>query len=180
MKNLVNLHNSVFAAIEAKTNWLIPTLARFVFAAVLLVYFVKSGLSKLDGLFTPSFGSYYQIFPKAIEAAGGDISQMNAFHWLVIEAGSFAEIILPILIVVGLVTRLASLGMIGFIFVQSLTDIYGHMADDKTIGAWFDGLSGALILDQRAFWIFVLIVLVIKGAGPLSVDRMLRGQTASG
>ncbi|MCH2096411.1 MAG: hypothetical protein MK160_15065, partial [Rhodobacteraceae bacterium] len=32
------------------------------------------------------------------------------------------------------------------------------------------------ILDQRAFWIFVLLVLVIKGAGAVSVDRLLSWQ----
>ena len=31
----------------------------------------------------------------------------------------------------------------------------------------------AVILDQRALWFFLLITLVIKGAGPLSLDRLL-------
>ena len=42
-----------------------------------------------------------------------------------------------------------------------------------TIGAWFDAASDALILDQRALWVFVLLTLVLKGAGPLSLDRVL-------
>ena len=62
--------------------------------------------------------------------------------------------------------------MIGFVVVQSLTDIVGHGADAATIGAWFDRASGALILDQRAFWVLVLLVRVFKGAGPLSLDRL--------
>ena len=175
MLALINLYDGIVTGLRRQSDWLLPTLARFVFAAVLLNYFLKSGFSKLEGLFSPSFGSYYQIFPKAIEAAGGDISQLGLFHKLVILAGSYAEIVLPILIVVGLFTRLASLGMIGFVIVQSLTDIYGHMLDDKTIGAWFDAGSGSLIMDQRAFWIMALILLIIKGAGPLSVDRLLVG-----
>lgn len=88
-------------------------------------------------------------------------------------AGSWAEIILPLLIVVGLLTRGAALAMIGFIVVQSLTDIYGHGADVVTIGGWFDRASDALILDQRLFWVFVLLFLLVKGAGRLSLDHWL-------
>jgi putative oxidoreductase len=90
-------------------------------------------------------------------------------------AGTFAEFILPLLIVIGLFTRFAAFGMIGFVVVQSLTDLYGHDGIDQptTLGAWFDGLPTGTILDQRAFWMVVLVTLVLKGAGPLSVDRLL-------
>ena len=80
---------------------------------------------------------------------------------------------MPLLIVLGLLTRLAALGMIGFVLLQSLTDIVGHGADAATVGAWFDRASDALILDQRAFWLLALLVLVLNGAGPLSLDRLL-------
>ena len=81
-----------------------------------------------------------------------------------------------VLIVIGLLTRFAALGMIGFVVVQSLTDLYGHggIAHAETLGAWFDGLPTGAILDQRAFWMVVFVTLVLKGAGPLSVDRLLR------
>lgn len=152
---------------------LLPLAARAVFAAVLLVYFWASGLTKLDDLFTPSLGAYAQIFPRAMEAAGFDVSQMGVFRTLIVLAGTWAEFVLPALIVVGLATRFAALGMIGFIAVQSLTDIVGHKASEATIGAWFDRASDALILDQRAFWLLALLVLVLKGAGALSLDRLV-------
>jgi len=180
MNQLIVLHSSIFASIQRHAGPHIPTLARFVFAATLLLYFLKSGLSKMAGPFTPSLGAYYQIFPKAVDAVGGDLGKLGTFHWLVIEAGTYAEILLPCLIVAGLFTRLSALAMIGFIFVQSLTDIYGHGADAATTGGWFDAPSGSLIADQRTFWVFVLLVLVIKGAGPLSLDRLLSRQAASG
>lgn len=157
----------------------LPILARLVFAGVLLVYYWNSGQTKLgDGLFgflTPSSGAYVQIFPKAMEAVGYDTSQLNFFHWAVVTGGTIAEFVLPALIAIGLLTRLSALGMIGFIIVQSLTDLFGHggIAHDGTLGAWFDRMSDALILDQRAFWILGLTILVFKGAGPLSVDRLL-------
>ena len=81
---------------------------------------------------------------------------------------------MPLLLVLGLFTRLAALGMVGFVIVQSLTDIFGHMAGAATIGQFFDAMPDAVILDQRALWMMVLAVLVGLGAGPLSLDRLLR------
>ena len=157
----------------------LPILARLVFAGVLFMYYWNSGLTKLgDGIFgilQPSSGAYVQIFPKAMEAVGYDTSQLTIFHWAVVTGGTIAEFLLPILIVMGLFTRLAALGMIGFIVVQSLTDLYGHggIAHEGTLGAWFDRMSDGLILDQRAFWVLCLLILVFKGAGAISIDRGL-------
>ena len=183
MNALVSLHNSIFSNVERASGWLLPSLARFAFVAVLFGYYWNSGLTKLGdgifGIFAPSLGAYAQIFPKAMEAAGYDVSQLGMFHWAVVVAGTAAEFILPILIAIGLFTRLAAIGMIGFVFLQSLTDIYGHGADAATIGAWFDRFSDAHIIDQRTFWVFALIVLIVKGAGPISVDRVLSGRQAA-
>lgn len=173
MTDHATLYNRTTTALDRLGDSLLPLLARACFAAVLLMYFWVSGLTKLDGVFTPSLGAYAQIFPRAMEAAGYDISQMGPLRWLVVLAGSWAELVLPALIVLGLATRLAALGMIGFVVVQSLTDIIGHAAGPATIGAWFDAASDALILDQRALWVFVLLTLVLKGAGALSLDRVL-------
>lgn len=108
-----------------------------------------------------------------MEAAGYDPGQMGTLRWAIVLAGSWAEMVLPALIVLGLATRLAALGMIGFVGVQSLTDIIGHAAGPETIGAWFDASAEALILDQRTLWLFLLVVLLVKGAGPLSLDRLI-------
>ncbi|MCB2135819.1 MAG: DoxX family membrane protein [Rhodobacteraceae bacterium] len=155
----------------------LPTLARLAFAAVLLVYFWNSARTKIGdgilGLVRPSDGAYIQIFPKAVEAAGYDTSQLGLFHWAVAFAGTWAELLLPLLILLGLFTRLAALGMIGFILVQSATDILGHGVAGDDLGRWFDAASGALILDQRTLWVVLLSALVLMGAGPLSLDRFL-------
>ena len=133
------------------------------------------------GIFNPSLGAYAQIFPRAMEAAGYDITQLTMYHWAVVTLGTVAEFILPALIIIGLFTRLASLGMIGFIVVQSLTDLNGHgrWGDGLVLGAWFDAPSNSLIMDQRSLWVFLLLLLVIKGAGPLSFDRALRPAQAA-
>ena len=163
--------------LNAAGDWLLPTLARFTFAATLAGYFWGSALTKLgDGFFgflSPSLGAYAQIFPRAMEAVGYDPSQLGAFHWAVVTAGTLAEFILPALIILGLATRLAGLGMVGFVVVQSLTDIIGHGADTTAIGAWFDRVPDSHILDQRLFWTVLFVTLIVKGAGPLSLDRLI-------
>lgn len=178
MTSLLSFYTTVTGRLD-KADWLLPTLARFLFAAILLVYLLNSGLTKLgpgiSGLWTPSTGAYAQIWPRALEAAGYDTDAMNLFHYLVVVAGTWAEFILPALIVIGLFTRLAALGMIGFVTVQSLTDIYGHGLSSE-IGAWFDRFPDSIILDQRALWVFLLVVLVIKGGGPLSFDHALKAR----
>lgn len=107
---------------------------------------------------------------------GYDPSHFGLLDRVIIFGGTYAEFILPLLIVIGLLTRLSALGTIGFIIVQSLTDIFGHGADAKTTGAWFDKASDAHIMDQRAFRVFLLLYLVFRGADPLSLDRILAGR----
>lgn len=182
MNTLTPLYRAITDRLE-RADWLVPTLARFLFAAVLLMYFWVSGLTKLgegfSGIFVPSTGAYAQIFPRVMETVGYDTNQLALWQKLLVLAGTWAEFILPLLIVVGLMTRLAALGMIGFISVQTLTDLYGHGAwsDPQVLGAWFDRFADGVIMDQRALWVFVLMVIVIKGAGPISFDRALRPAT---
>lgn len=184
IRTLTSLHDAVFSGLEKATVPLMTTLARLVFIGVLFGYYWNSAVTKLgDGFFgflRPSDGAYIQIFPKAVEAAGYDFSQLGAFHWLVVTAGTWAEFILPVLIAIGLFTRLAAVGMIGFVALQSFVDVTGHGLAADDIGSWFDRVPSGLILDQRAFWVFVLLYLVLRGAGPLSADRLLRSGAPAG
>lgn len=184
MTVLIQLHDAVFDRVSRVGDFFLPLFARFIFAATLLGYFWVSALTKVGngplGLFQPSVGAYAQIFPKKFEAVGYDASQLGVFEWTVVVAGTMAEFLLPVLIVIGLFGRLAALGMIGFVVVQSLTDVYGHnMSDAKTLGALFDKTPDGVILDQRLFWVFLLCVIVFKGAGVLSVDALLRTRRRS-
>ena len=167
--------------LDALAPAVLPTAARAVFAATLLAYFWSSALTKIGpGLFTPSDGAFVQIFPRAMAASGYDSAALGVLPHLVVLGGTMAEFVLPALIVLGLFTRLAAVGMIGFVGMQSLTDIWGHMAGPQTIGRWFDRSADALILDQRAFWILALLILVMLGSGPLAVDRWLRNRPRPG
>ena len=120
-----------------------------------------------------TFGAYYQILPKVAESAQFDPQMISAVWYPLVLLGSWAEMILPLFILLGLFTRGAALGMIGFIIVQPLTDIFGHGADATTIGGWFDRVSDALILDQRLLWVFLLLVLVVQGGGRYALDHWL-------
>ena len=180
---LIRLFNQTLNSIDERSSaWLLPTLARLVFAGTLLLYFWKSAATKLGdgalGFLNPSLGAYAQIFPKAMEAAGYDPAQLSILHKLIVIAGTWGEFLLPLMIVVGLLTRIAALGMIAFVFVQSFVDVTGHGVGGKDLGAWFDSASGSLVIDQRSFWMFLFIVILLKGAGPFSLDRFLPSAVA--
>lgn len=173
-----NLHSSVFDFFQRLLqNWFPGLLARFVFAAVLFMYYFNSAKTKvgegLSGFFTIDDGAFIQILPTVMEQYGYDASQIPAFPYqLIVYAGTYGEFILPVLIVLGLFTRIAAVGMVAFVFIQSYVDITAHGADEKTIGAWFDRINDSAILDQRALWVFLLVYLAIYGAGKVSLDRL--------
>ena len=176
---VASLHSSVFTGIERfLESWFLGLGARLVFAGVLFHYYFNSAKTKVGSgipdMFVPQVGAYAQILPKTTESVGYDVSQIAFIPYgLIVLAGTYSEFILPVLIVLGLFTRLASLGMIGFIVVQSYVDITAHGLDAKTVGSWFDVDSASLIADQRALWIFLLAFLVVKGGGLFSLDRLL-------
>lgn len=176
---LYRLYNGVFDLLERLTDgWFLGLASRLIFAAVLFQFFWNSALTKIGGsimnIFTPTSGAYVQMLPKMMEQVSYDISQIAFFPYgLIVLLGTWAEFILPVLVVVGLFTRAASLGMIVFIIVMSVVDVTGHSVDAKTIGALFDGDPYSVISDDRLLWIFLLLVPVLKGPGYLSLDTIL-------
>lgn len=176
---LIRLHAGFFGTLERLTNgWFLGLAARFVFAGVLLVYFINSALTKLGdgplGFLSPGDGAYAQILPGLMEQVSYDTSQIAFFPYgLIVLLGTWGEFILPVLVTIGLFTRISSLGMIIFVIVMTYVDITGHHIDAATIGALFDGNPGSIIADQRLMWVFVLLVPVLKGPGFISVDALL-------
>jgi putative oxidoreductase len=179
LTQVADAHGRAFGLVQAKLDgWFLGLLARLVFAGVLLVYYFSSARTKIGegvfGFLSIGDNAYFQILPKVVEAHGFDASQVPVFPYgVIVAAGTYAELLLPVLIVLGLFTRLAALGMIGFVFVQSYVDIFAHGVDAKTIGGWFDRMPDAAILDQRALWVFLLLTLVLRGPGMVSLDHVL-------
>jgi len=183
MNALISLHDRLFDTLETRiAPALMPTLARLVFAGTLLLYYWNSARTKLGegvaGIFQPDFNAYAQILPRLSEAVGYDASQLGSFWRLLVVAATWGEFVLPLLILIGLFTRLGALGMAGFVVAQSWVDVFGHGVSGADRGSWFDTASGGLILDQRAFWVFLLLYLVVRGGGPLSLDAVLRARMA--
>ncbi|WP_052065978.1 DoxX family protein [Thalassospira australica] len=143
--------------------------SRAMFVVLLLPYYFNSALTKLDG-FGLSAGAFAQILPPIAEQYLYDTSAIPFFPWhLIVWTGTLGEFILPILILIGLFTRVSAVGMIGFVVVQTIVDVAFHGA---ALGALTNGLPTELI-DQRLLWIFVLGLLIFAGGGKLSVDRLL-------
>ncbi len=158
---------------SAADRWLLGFTARFVFAASLLVYYIASALTKpgegLLGIFTPDAGAFAQIVPSIAEHYVYDTAAIPVFPWhLIVSAGTIAEFVLPVLIVLGCFTRISALGMMLFVLVQTYVDVAYHATE---LGGIFNR-DPAELLDQRLFWLFPLLYLACKGAGLISLDRV--------
>jgi len=151
-------HNAVFGNIQRGLHsWFPGLFARVTFASVLLMYFINSAKTKVG---------------EGWEGFFHDATQVPLFPYqIIVYAGTYAEFILPVLIVIGLFTRIAAVGMIVFVIVQTYVDITAHAVDEKTIGSFFDRLPDAVIADQRLLWVFLLAYLFIYGAGKISLDQ---------
>ena len=171
-------HNDGFERVHEGLDGAVGLLARFAFLAVLAIYYWNAAITKVGegfpGVLVPQDGAYVQILPQVMARVGYDSAEVGVLGHIVVYLGTYAEFVLPALIVVGLLTRLAALGMIGFVVVQSAVDILFHGADAATVGALFDRVPDAPILDQRTLWITLLAMLVLKGGGWLSLDRLFR------
>ena len=86
LDRLTSMHDQVFASLQRHLeDWLLGLFARFVFAAVLFVYFFNSALTKIgDGVFgvlTVTGNAYFQILPTVVESYGFDASQIPFFPY---------------------------------------------------------------------------------------------------
>ena len=117
---LSRLYENVFATIQALLeNWFLGLAARLMFSSVLFWYFINSAMTKVGsgfpGMFVVKDNTYAQMFPKLFESVGFDASQISFIPYGIIAyAGTYAEFILPVLILLGLFTRAAAAGFWAF------------------------------------------------------------------
>lgn len=172
-------HDRVFGSLSTLAgDWLMGLVARLAFSSVLLVFFIHSAGTKVGdgfpGIFFAEIGAYAQIVPPIAEGASYDPGQIAFIPWgLMVHLGTYAEFLLPLMILLGLFTRAASAAMIGFIAVMTYVDIQFHGVGPETIGGFFDRFHNAAISDQRLLWVVPLIYLVLNGAGKVSLDTLL-------
>jgi len=130
-----------------------PSLALLVLRLALARPFFASGLTRWDGWFTLSFGTK-TLF--ADEYRLHLFGQQTAFPYpeLVATLASTAEIVLPILLVVGLLTRYAALGLFAMTAVIQLV--------------YPDGWA-----NFHLYWAAMTLGLMAFGPGALSLDRLI-------
>ena len=124
-------------------SWLLPLVQRLGIAAV----FFQSGRTKVEGIFTLTDSTFY-LFQTEFRLPF--IAPIPAAY---IAAAS--EHIFPILLVLGLFTRVSALAL----FIMTLTiEIFVYP------DAWPTHLS----------WAAILLPLIARGGGRFSLDRLLR------
>ncbi len=136
--------------IAAIPQWL-PLLA---LRLALAVPFFKSGLTKWDGFFTLSAGARF-LFEQEFRLHIFGMQYAYPAPLLAATLAGIGEIVLPILLVLGLGTRFAALGILAMTAVIQLTVPEG----------W---------ANFHLPWAAMALALAVYGGGALSVDRLVR------
>lgn len=109
--------------------------------------FYMSGRTKVEGLLS--------ITPSTYELFQSEYALPLVSPWLAAHLATYAEHLFPLLLVLGLFTRLSALALLG---MTTVIEVFVYP------DAWPTHLS----------WSGLLLLLVAKGAGALSLDRVLR------
>ena len=168
MTNLKSLYQRLTSTIGSLTADITQLLLRLLAAKV----FLDSGLTKWNGLFKFNEAKYdlfmYEFFcpdpvregalllcdPDKLDYEQGS-TIVSVIKALAVGAG-IMEVLLPALLIIGLFTRFAALGLIGMtLFIQlAVFPEWSH---------WWN---------PAAWWAAVLLAVVAWGPGRLSVDRL--------
>ena len=109
--------------------------------------FFMSGRTKVEGLLS--------ITPSTYDLFQSEYALPLVSPWLAAHLATYAEHLFPLLLVLGLLTRLSALALLG---MTTVIEVFVYP------DAWPTHLS----------WAGLLLLLVAKGAGALSLDRVLR------
>lgn len=121
--------------------------------------FLRSGLTRWDGFLTLSFGTLYLFEEQFKLHIFGGVHDFPAPDTLALLV-AIAEIALPVLLLIGLATRLAALGLLVMTGVIQLV--------------FPDGWA-----NYHLSWAALAVALIALGAGPLSLDRWIRAWTGA-
>ena len=132
------------------------SLALFVLRVALAVPFFRSGLTKWDGFLSIAPGARF-LFANEFKLHLFGQTYAYPFPLLMAWAASIGEIVLPVLLVVGLFTRFAALGLFVMTIIIQLTIPAG----------W---------ANFHLPWAAMALALMVYGAGMLSADRLVFGR----
>lgn len=154
-------HSSIIQQIGQAIQPLALLFLRLYVASV----FLRSGVQKLDNWDSTLFLFEYEY---AVPLLPPNIAAI---------LGTAAEIILPLLLIAGLLTRWAALGL----FVFNIVAVASYAALSK--GAWglttaFDLIPTGIVFPTKGYedhvvWGMMLLTLFACGAGKISIDALL-------
>jgi putative oxidoreductase len=137
------IHNRIAAKLDGLVSHaLLAAIARISIAAL----FLQSGRTKVDG--------WLHVSDSAIELFRDEYKLPVLSPDLAAHVSAYAEHLFPVLLVLGLFTRLSALALLG---MTTVIEIFVYP------DAWPTHLS----------WAGLLLYLVARGAGPISMDRRL-------
>ncbi len=145
----VRLALSALERLQSIAGLVAPPLLRIALA----LPFFRSGLTRWDGFLSLSAGTLYlfeEQFKLHIFGNAYDFPAPDTLALLV----AIAEIVLPILLVLGLATRLAALALLAMTGVIQLV--------------FPDGWA-----NFHLYWASLAVAIIALGPGPLSLDRLL-------
>ncbi len=131
-------------------DWIYTTIARFAVGFT----FLLSGLTKVDDNYMV-LGKTTALF-KDIYFRSVPLPE-NIITWLSYLA-TYAELILPLLLFIGLFSRFAALGLL----IMTLVIQFVVFPDQ------------ILTYKEHGLWAVALLAILIRGPGPLSLDHLLR------
>ena len=138
-----DVHNHVAVRLDGLVSHaLLAAIARISIAAL----FLQSGRTKVDG--------WLHVTDSAIELFRDEYKLPLLSPELAAHVAAYAEHLFPILLVLGLFTRLSALALLG---MTAVIEIFVYP------DAWPTHLS----------WAGLLLYLIGRGAGPTSMDRLL-------
>lgn len=146
---------SVIARLSSVPHWLIALLGRFSIAAV----FWKSGQTKVEGFAIDLVSGTFQIgIPHLSSSADALFENEYALplippHLAAIAAAT-AEHVFPVLILAGLATRFSALALLG---MTAVIEIFVYPDAYPVHGVWAT----------------VLLLLIARGPGAVSIDRLI-------
>ncbi|KNE28646.1 MULTISPECIES: DoxX family protein [Achromobacter] len=144
------------AQFERIPHWLIALLGRFSIAAV----FWKSGQTKVEGFAVDLISGEFQLGWPSVSASAVSLFAdeyrlpLAPPEWAALAAAT-AEHVLPVLLLLGLATRLSALGLL---VMTAVIQIFVYPDAYPTHGVWAA----------------VLLYLVARGGGAVSLDALIQ------
>ncbi|MFJ4431235.1 DoxX family protein [Pseudomonas sp. NPDC089395] len=132
---------------ERVQGWLSDSVLCLVARLGIASVFFMSGRTKVEGLLS--------ITPSTYDLFQTDYALPLISPWLAAHLATYAEHLFPLLLVLGLFTRLSALALLG---MTTVIEVFVYP------DAWPTHLS----------WAGLLLLLIGRGAGALSLDRVLR------